>query len=167
MNRRHSFYHKGKPDYSDSCSRLKTQLQVESTYKREFTALNRRGTQQRPESVKNAQQTRDTTTETQITHGYSTWHASQYKEHINSTKRYNLKKDDPPVVYMPSISDTLGYTDVFRHRAVPILFQISTTSSHEVFQRGLSLNLPPSPHPHLPPYWSTSTAKIWHTHLER
>ena len=64
-----------------------------------------------------ARQTRDTIAETLIAYGISTWHASKYKVYINSIKG-NSSKRMPPLVYIPSISSTLGDAGVFRYKHV-------------------------------------------------
>ena len=44
-----------------------------------------------------------------------TWHASKHSVY-KRCQRYSLKTGRPPVVYMPSISSTLGDTDVYRRK---------------------------------------------------
>ena len=72
-----------------------------------------------------ARQTRGTTTKTGIAYGNSTWRASKYKVY-KLHQRYILKKRMPPVACVPSISDTLGDTGVYRHTTEPIFIRDQT-----------------------------------------
>ena len=50
------------------------------------------------------------------------------KVSTSSTNKKTKKKDAPSGTYIPSISNTLGYTGVHRHTTEPVFIQGRTTS---------------------------------------